>query len=110
MNYGEKKRMQPVVYIDKLAQAQEALEHQFSKSFELLSLVDDFEGADAIFIKPNLTYPTYKKGVTTQKAFVENLVRALRQINSTTKIYIGEGEGGVQQFFHDRCHACNGLL
>jgi hypothetical protein len=28
-----------------------------------------FEKANAIFIKSNLTYPTYEKGVTTEKAF-----------------------------------------
>ncbi len=90
--------MRPLVYIDKLSQVQDDLEHQFSKSFELLSLIDDFRKANAIFIKPNLTYPTYKKGVTTRKHFVESLVAALRQINSTTKIYIGEGEGGYNSF------------
>lgn len=98
MNYKEKNDIQPVVYIDRLAQASETLEQQFSKSFKLVSLVDDFNIAKAIFIKPNLTYPTYKKGVTTQKSFVESLVAALRQINSTTKIYIGEGEGGYNSF------------
>ncbi len=57
-----------------------------------------FEKAKAIFIKPNLTYPVYKKGVTTRKEFVESLVAALREINSETKIYIGEGEGGYNSF------------
>ena len=90
--------MQPIVYVDKLRQDLEDLEQQFSKSFELLSLIDDFKKANAIFIKPNLTYPTYKKGVTTRKDFVEGLVSALRQINSTTQIYIGEGEGGYNSF------------
>ncbi len=98
MNYKEKNNIQPVVYIDKLTQAPEVQEHQFSKSFDSLSLVDDFKGANSIFIKPNLTYPTYKKGVTTRKEFVESLVAALRRINSTTKIYIGEGEGGYNSF------------
>ncbi len=90
--------MQPVVYINRLIQASETLEQQFSKAFELISLVDDFKSANAIFIKPNLTYPTYKKGITTRKEFVESLVAGLRQINSTTKIYIGEGEGGYNSF------------
>ena len=90
--------MSSVVYIDRLTQTPEALKHQFSKSFESLSLVDDFKRSNAIFIKPNLTYPTYKKGVTTRKDFVEILVVALRRINSTTKIYIGEGEGGYNSF------------
>jgi len=88
----------PVVFIQKLAQKSQSLEHQFMSSFESLSLNDDFERANAIFIKPNLTYPTYKKGVTTRKEFIEILIAALRQISSTTKIYVGEGEGGYNSF------------
>lgn len=90
--------MIPVVFIQKLAQKSQSLEHQFMSSFESLSLNDDFERANAIFIKPNLTYPTYKKGVTTRKEFIEILIAALRQISSTTKIYVGEGEGGYNSF------------
>jgi uncharacterized protein (DUF362 family) len=90
--------MNPVIVIEKLVKYSTSLENQFSQSFKLLALSDDFNRAKAIFIKPNLTYPTYKKGVTTQKSFVESLVAALRQINSTTKIYIGEGEGGYNSF------------
>ena len=90
--------MKPVIIIEKIAESTEFLEKQFSRSFELLILPDDFNRAKAIFIKPNLTYPIYKKGVTTQKSFVASLVAALRQINSTTKIYIGEGEGGYNSF------------
>ncbi len=90
--------MEPNVFIDKLAGNPESLKDQFRRSFSLLSLFDDFERSNAIFIKPNLTYPVYKKGVTTRKAFVESLVSALREISTTTKIYIGEGEGGYNSF------------
>lgn len=90
--------MNPVVFFEKLARSSESLENQFSRSFSGVYLAEDFEKARAIFIKPNLTYSMYKKGVTTQKIFIESLVAALRQINSTTKIYIGEGEGGYNSF------------
>jgi len=89
---------EPVVFIQKLAQETTSLERQFLCSFEELSLFDSFQKANAIFIKPNLTYPTYKKGVTTRKDFIESFVSALRQINSTTIIYIGEGEGGYNSY------------
>jgi len=52
----------------------------------------------AVFIKPNLTYPAYKKGVTTRVEFVAAIVSAIRHINTSTKIYIGEGEGGYNSF------------
>ena len=90
--------MRPVVFVDRIKTDPEYLTKQFQKSFSLLDLQNQFDHARAVFIKPNLTYPTYKKGVTTRKEFVENLVAALREINTTTKIYIGEGEGGYNSF------------
>jgi uncharacterized protein (DUF362 family) len=69
-----------------------------SESIKLLGLDKDFDKAQAIFIKPNLTYPKFKEGVTTRVEFVEALVCSLRLINSQTEIYIGEGEGGYNSF------------
>lgn len=89
---------QPIVFVKKIAQNSKNLEKQFLKSFESFSIDDEFKKANAIFIKPNLTYPKYKKGVTTQVEYIESLVAALRQINGYTKIYIGEGEGGYNSF------------
>jgi uncharacterized protein (DUF362 family) len=74
------------------------LADQFANSFVPLGLDRDFNNAKSIFIKPNLTYPKYKEGVTTRIEFIDQLVAALRKINSTTKIYIGEGEGGYNSF------------
>jgi uncharacterized protein (DUF362 family) len=90
--------MNLVVFLERLAQDSGSLVNQFVRSFESLSLADDFKEANAIFIKPNLTYNVYEKGVTTRKEFVETLVASLRGINNTTKIYIGEGEGGYNSF------------
>lgn len=90
--------MPPCVVIEKLATDSQQLNRQFEKSFESLSLINDFNRSKAVLIKPNLTYPCYKEGVTTRKEFVESLVICLRKINTTTKIYIGEGEGGYNSF------------
>ena len=90
--------MKPVVFIEKLELTSKSAAKQFGRSFEPLSLIEDFNRANAVFIKPNLTFPNYKKGVTTRKEFVEGLVAALREINSSTKIIIGEGEGGYNSF------------
>src|SRR5262249_34423442 len=50
------------------------------------------------FIKPNLTFSSYKKGVTTRAEFVESLVILINRINPGIKIIIGEGEGGYNSF------------
>lgn len=86
------------VIIDKLVADNKALSAQFFGSFGDLGLINTFKEARSVFIKPNLTYPNFKAGVTTRRDFVAALVAALRNINTTTKIYIGEGEGGYNSF------------
>ena len=85
-------QMKPTVFLDRLEQGDESLVNLISRSFSAISLSENFNKSRAIFIKPNLTYPTYNKGVTTRVEFVDSLVHVLRQINTTTTIYIGEGE------------------
>lgn len=86
------------IVVDKLSANDAELYTQFYRSFSQLGLANAFNEAKSVFIKPNLTYPNFKAGVTTRKEFVSGLVGALRNINSTTKIYIGEGEGGYNSF------------
>jgi uncharacterized protein (DUF362 family) len=90
--------IKPTVVIEKLQDSTKSLEDQIDHAADIIGLKSVFKGANAIFIKPNLTYPVYKEGVTTRKEFVESLVSVLRQYNNTTKIYIGEGEGGYNSF------------
>lgn len=90
--------MKAIVVIEKCALNEKLMIDQFASAIKSISLYEDFAKARAVFIKPNLTYPVYKEGVTTRMEFVRCLVAALRQINSTTKIYIGEGEGGYNCF------------
>lgn len=97
------------VVIETLEQENNRLIDQCYRSFEHISLVTDFNNAKAVLLKPNLTYPTYEKGVTTRKDFIECMVRALRRINTRTKIYIGEGEGGYNSFSMDSAFAVMGF-
>ena len=90
--------IKPIIFAEKLQQDSNLLEDQFQRAFKEISIIDDFQKAKAVFIKPNLTYPQYKEGVTTRVEFIENLVASLRKINNTTKIYIGDGEGGYNSF------------
>lgn len=92
--------MKPKVLVEKLRHGP-GLPDQIRRAVFHLSLDRDFNGARAVFIKPNLTYPAYKEGVTTRIEFIEALVTCLREINSSTRIYIGEGEGGIQQLLND---------
>ena len=88
----------PIVIVNNLNDDVAGLRNQLLGSFDSMGLSSDFDRSQAIFIKPNLTYPNFKAGVTTRIDFVAALVAALRNINTTTKIYIGEGEGGYNSF------------
>ena len=47
-----------------------------------------------VFLKPNLTFPTYKPGVTTSPEFIEAVVKVIS--SSTNQITIGESDGGYR--------------
>ena len=64
----------------------------------VIGLERDIKSSRAVFIKPNLTYPLYRKGVTTRVAFVRSLVSVLKKLNAGIKIYIGEGDGGYNSY------------
>ena len=68
------------------------------KAVEMAKGLDHLPPKSKVFIKPNLTYPVYKKGVTTRYVFVRNIVAALKRLNKELEICIGEGEGGYNSF------------
>lgn len=55
---------------------------------------------DAVFLKPNFTYPFPKAGVTTTRAVLEAVVEVLSDLGCR-RICIGEGEGGYNAFAMD---------
>lgn len=55
---------------------------------------------DAVFLKPNFTYPFPKAGVTTTREVLEAVVRVLSDLGCR-RICIGEGEGGYNAFAMD---------
>ena len=89
--------MKPAVVFEELRTGS-GLAEQFRRSFGLIGLDREFRAARSIFIKPNLTYPSFRAGVTTRLQFVAALVAALRTLNDSTWIYVGEGESGSRSF------------
>jgi uncharacterized protein (DUF362 family) len=74
------------------------MENEISAASAFIGLKADLLSSKVIFLKPNLTYPVYKEGVTTRKEFVEALVKVFLTENPKLRIYIGEGEGGYNSF------------
>jgi len=90
--------MKAKVYVDTLKQTDAGLDRQFDRAVSAIGLAERAKSVKSIFIKPNLTYPVYKKGVTTRVEFVRALAKALLRVNPKMKIFIGEGEGGYNSF------------
>ena len=90
--------MRATVYVDSLKQSDAEIAGQFDKALSAIGLADRAKSVKTFFIKPNLTYPVYKKGVTTRVEFVRSLIEALLRVNPKLKIFIGEGEGGYNSF------------
>ncbi|MDP2277889.1 MAG: DUF362 domain-containing protein [Nitrospirota bacterium] len=86
----------PVVIAERLNESD--IEAQMYNAARVIGLERDIKTARAVFIKPNLTYPSYRKGVTTRVEFVRSLVAVLKKLNAEIKIYIGEGDGGYNSY------------
>lgn len=56
---------------------------------------------DAVLVKPNFTWPSHKKGVTTTPTILDQLTSILK--NRCKNIYIGESDGGNFSWSADKC-------
>lgn len=86
------------------------LDHIENKLSEKLNKAMSWTGMAAslpgkkVFIKPNLTYPKFKPGVTTTPQLLEALIRILKDYGC--QVTVGESDGGynsyeVKDAFHD---------
>jgi len=63
---------------------------------------------DQVFIKPNLTFPTYRPGVMTSLPAIEAAIQAIREY--TPHIYLGDADsGGYNPFSMDLVYRETGL-
>ncbi|MCP4541877.1 MAG: DUF362 domain-containing protein [Chloroflexi bacterium] len=79
-----------------------------SAGLQWIGFVDQIKPSDTVFIKPNLTFPTYRKGVMTNPAAIEAAILAIREY--TSHIYIGESDaGGYNRFSMDQVYRETGI-
>lgn len=88
----------PITVVESIYDNSKELQAQIQRASKQIGLVKEIKTKNVVFIKPNLTYPKYKKGVTTRKEFIHALVTVLIESNPDLKVYIGEGEGGYNSF------------
>ena len=77
------------------------------EALEFVNWRDRVQEDARVFIKPNLTYPKWKPGVTTTTEHLESIVKVL--VERTKNITIGEGDGGYHSFTADEAIAGHGI-
>ncbi|HNS52180.1 MAG TPA: DUF362 domain-containing protein [Anaerolineae bacterium] len=61
-----------------------------------------------VFVKPNLTFPTYRPGVMTSLPAIEAAIQAIREY--TSHIYVGDADsGGYNRFSMDQVYRETGM-
>ena len=78
------------------------------QAFDWHNLGSRLKQGDTVFIKPNLTFPVYRKGVMTNPQCVEAIVRVLKDY--TDRIIVGEADsGGYNRFDIDSVFQKTGI-
>ena len=92
------------VYVSKIAGEPD---ERTREALEFVNWRDRVQKDARVFIKPNLTYPEWKPGVTTTTEHLESIVKVL--VERTKNITIGEGDGGYHSFTADDAMAGHGI-
>jgi uncharacterized protein (DUF362 family) len=99
----------PLVYVNQFSAT--TLEATLAEGLTSTRWEEAIPSDAAVFVKPNLTYPRYKQGVTTTPAFLEAVLGLLR--SRTRRIWVGESDGGYRGWpaemafrFHDLERIC----
>jgi uncharacterized protein (DUF362 family) len=78
------------------------------RGLQYIGVLDSIKASDRIAIKPNLTYPTFRKGVMTNPEAVEALLQVLS--DHTSRLTIVESDsGGYNPFSMHEVFATTGL-
>ncbi len=92
----------PKVFIDKIKEQE--LESQIRQALSWIGFFDQVKAGNKVFLKPNLTYPKFKEGVTTTPPLLEAVIKGLKDYGC--QVIVGESDGGynsyeVKDAFHD---------
>src|SRR5215471_17632531 len=95
----------PRVYLDRL---ESGYLPPIQAGLDWIGLSSKLRWGDTVFIKPNLTFPVFRKGVMTNPQCLEDVVIALRDY--TDRIIVGEADsGGYNRFSIDHVFDAIGL-
>ncbi|MFQ5903746.1 MAG: DUF362 domain-containing protein, partial [Candidatus Binatia bacterium] len=93
---GREQKPPPRVYLGKLLGLNATPRNVLEQALTWIDGEALIPSGSRVFLKPNLTWMEPMPGVTTSPAFIETVVAVLR--DRTSKIIIGESDGGYHSF------------
>jgi len=75
------------------------LKAELLKALEFIGWTDYIKTNSTVFIKPNFTFPYYKKGITTSPELLRNLLEIIK--DRADNVIVGESNGGNHSFTAD---------
>jgi uncharacterized protein (DUF362 family) len=80
---------------------------QTAAALETLESSPSIKRGTRVFLKPNLTYPRHKPGVTTSPRFIREVLRTFHELGAI--VTIGDGDGGYGAWSADLAFEGHGL-
>ncbi|MEM2240473.1 MAG: DUF362 domain-containing protein [Candidatus Bathyarchaeia archaeon] len=85
-----------VAYSAYIAKVDGELKRNLLEGLEFINWKDYVKKDSVVFVKPNFTFPRYKKGVTTSPELLKCLLEILK--DRTSSVIVGESDGGNHSF------------
>jgi uncharacterized protein (DUF362 family) len=83
------------------------LKQDIRDSLSFIGWENHVNKGDAVFVKPNFTYPFYKEGITTNPVVLQSLLELLK--DRASRVIVGESDGGNHSFTADQAFKGHGM-
>jgi uncharacterized protein (DUF362 family) len=88
------------MYSAYITEIDEDIKEKLVKSLEFIKWKEQVKRDSTVFVKPNLTFPYYKEGVTTTPGLLRNLLEIFK--DRVDNVILGESDGGKHSFTADK--------
>jgi uncharacterized protein (DUF362 family) len=79
-----------------LSKVEGKLKYKLLEGLEFIGWKEIIKKDDIVFIKPNFTFPVFRKGVTTNPEVIKSLLELLK--DRCARVIVGESDGGNHSF------------
>ena len=88
------------MYSAHITEIDEDIKEKLIKSLEFIKWKEQVKRDSTVFVKPNLTFPYYKEGITTTPGLLRNLLEIFK--DRADDVILGESDGGKHSFTADK--------